>query len=142
MSLMKITRLNVHTLPLVAHQASPPPTPPLNARRSPLANDLVDENAYMMIQRKKLTIHINVKKNTPVIKLKKMVGCILKTSKENIQLHYKNAIMVEQKLLSDYFDSSTCLVPVSIGLALKMDNEEFESLDIVSCSIIRALMEN
>lgn len=38
MSLMKITRLNVHTLPLVAHQASPPPTPPLNARRSPLAN--------------------------------------------------------------------------------------------------------
>ncbi|KAL4090753.1 hypothetical protein QTP88_025530 [Uroleucon formosanum] len=38
MSLMKITRLNVHTLPLVAHQASPPPTPPLNARRLPLAN--------------------------------------------------------------------------------------------------------
>eukprot|EP00102_Acyrthosiphon_pisum_P023143 XP_016660353.1 PREDICTED: uncharacterized protein LOC100573045 isoform X2 [Acyrthosiphon pisum] len=93
--------------------------------------NLIVEDAYMMIQRKKKTIYINTKKCSPVNELKKMVGCIIKTSPENLQLYYKNVIMDGKKMLSDYFDSSLCIDPVSIGLALKMDNGEFEPLDIV-----------
>ncbi|XP_060866381.1 uncharacterized protein LOC132942090 [Metopolophium dirhodum] len=95
------------------------------------SQNMIDEDAYMMIQRKKMTIYLNINKSTPVNVLKKMVGGIIKTSPENLQLHYKNVIMDGKKTLSDYFDSSMCLDPVSIGLSLKMDNGEFEPLNIV-----------
>uniref|UniRef100_A0A2S2P6E1 Transcription elongation factor B polypeptide 2 n=1 Tax=Schizaphis graminum TaxID=13262 RepID=A0A2S2P6E1_SCHGA len=95
-------------------------------------------DAFMMIQRKKLTIFTDAKDNILVNELKKIIGCIIKVAPANQQLYYKDEIMDGSKTLSECgLNSSIAKAqsPALIGLALKMDNGEFEPLEMVPYSL-------
>ncbi|CAI6366703.1 unnamed protein product [Macrosiphum euphorbiae] len=95
-------------------------------------------DAFMMIQRKKLTIFTDAKDNILVNELKKIIGCIIKVAPANQQLYYKDEIMDETKTLSECGLNATIAKaqsPATIGLALKMENGEFEPLEMVPYSL-------
>lgn len=94
-------------------------------------------DAFMMIQRKKLTIFTDAKDNILVHELKKIIACIIKVSPQNQQLYYKDEIMDESKTLLECGLSSTTAKaqsPATIGLALKMEDGEFEQLEMIPYS--------
>ncbi|XP_025203215.1 uncharacterized protein LOC112600244 [Melanaphis sacchari] len=64
----------------------------------------------------------------------KLHKCIIKESPQNLQLLYQNKVLDEKKSLSVYGSSFDILNPMVIGLSLKMDNGEFEPLDITPYS--------
>jgi len=91
----------------------------------------------MMIQRKKLTIFTDAKDNITVHELKKRIACIIKVPPHDQQLYYKDELMVETKTLLDCGLSSNIAKaqsPATIGLALRMENGEFEQLEMIPYS--------
>ncbi|XP_025417304.1 elongin-B [Sipha flava] len=94
-------------------------------------------DAFMMIQRKKVTIFTDAKDNILVHELKKMISRILKVAPQNQQLFYKDEIMDENKTLSDCGLNATIAKaqsPALVGLALRMDDGEFEPLELIPYS--------
>ncbi|KAL5239276.1 hypothetical protein ACI65C_006686 [Semiaphis heraclei] len=92
---------------------------------------------FMMIQRKNLTLFVDAKDNIPVNELKKMIGSILKLEPPCQQLYYKDEIMNGDKTLIECgldFNFAKAHTPAIIGLALKLDNGEFEPLKMASYS--------
>lgn len=91
-----------------------------------------------MIRRKKLTIFTDAKDTTTVLELKKIIEGILKVSPHNQQLFNKdNQVMDDEKLLQEYgLTSSTAKAqcPAAVGLALRQENGEFETLDLTPFS--------
>ncbi|XP_050429000.1 elongin-B [Adelges cooleyi] len=94
-------------------------------------------DAFMMIQRKKLTIFTDAKDNILVHELKKIISCIIKVPPQNQQLYYKDEIMDDTKTLTECglnANIAKAQCPAIIGLALRTDDGEFEALDMVPYS--------
>nr|CAG4645955.1 EOG090X0JP1 [Lynceus sp. MCZ IZ 141354] len=94
-------------------------------------------DVFLMVRRKKTTIFTDCKESTSVVELKKMIQGILKIAPENQRLFKDSQIMEDSSSLSDYglvSSVSRAQCPATIGLAIRLDNGEFEQLDIVSLS--------
>lgn len=96
-------------------------------------------DVFLMIRRKKQTIFTDVKDNTTVYEVKKVIEGILKKSPEEQQLYSKdNQIMDDSKTISEYGYTSTtskAQLPETIGLVFKLEGrDEFEPLDITPLS--------
>jgi elongin-B len=96
-------------------------------------------DVFLMIRRKKQTIFTDVKDNTTVYEVKKIIEGILKKSPEEQQLYSKdNQIMEDSKTISEYGYTSAIAKaqsPESIGLVYKIEGrDEFEPLDIAPLS--------
>lgn len=98
-------------------------------------------DVFLMIRRKKLTIFTDAKDTTSVLELKKIIEGILKVPPANQQLFYKNnrttTLMEDKKALQDYGLNSgvaKAQSPASVGLAIKLDNGDFEPLELTAYS--------
>lgn len=91
-----------------------------------------------MVRRKKLSIFTDCNDNTSVIELKRIIEGILKVPPENQQLFNKdNVLMEDDKSLGDYGLTSSVAKaqsPATVGLAIRMENGEFEPLEITPLS--------
>nr|CAG4641368.1 EOG090X0JP1 [Eulimnadia texana] len=90
-----------------------------------------------MIRRKKTTIFTDAKETTPVLELKKIIQGILKVSPENQRLYKDERVMDDDRCLADYgliSGTARAQSPASLGLAIRMDNSDFEMLDITPLS--------
>ncbi|GFO19830.1 transcription elongation factor b polypeptide [Plakobranchus ocellatus] len=91
-------------------------------------------DVFLMVRRKKTTIFTDAKESTTMGELKKMIEGILKVPPENQRLFKDDTAMTDDhKALSDYGYNSTVAKaqsPATIGLVLKTDEGEWESLDI------------
>lgn len=87
-----------------------------------------------MIQRKKLTIFTDVKDNTEIYEVKKIIEGIIKVPPKDQMLFTKDQdVMEDDKILSEYGYTTAVAraqSPGFIGLALRQENGEFESLDL------------
>ncbi|KAK9504788.1 hypothetical protein O3M35_008974 [Rhynocoris fuscipes] len=96
------------------------------------------KDVFLMIRRKKLSIFTDATDNTSVLELKRIIEGILKVPPENQQLYNKdNQIMDDDKTLQDYGMVSSVAKaqsPATVGLAIRMDNGEFEQLEIAPLS--------
>lgn len=93
-----------------------------------------------MVRRKKTTIFLDAKENTPVSELKKMISGILKVDPVDQLLYYKTNDMYEamsdRRTLIEYgINSSTAKAQhqATVGLAIR-DDDCFEELDITPLS--------
>ncbi|VVC37490.1 Ubiquitin-related domain,Ubiquitin domain [Cinara cedri] len=94
-------------------------------------------NSYLMIQHKKQTIFTDARETILVLELKTIIAHIIKVPSENQQLFYKGLIMDDKKSLADCgirFCTAPAYNPAAIGLALRMENGEFEPLEIAAYS--------
>ncbi|XP_071451025.1 elongin-B [Hetaerina americana] len=95
-------------------------------------------DVFLMIRRKKMTIFTDTKETTSVHELKKIIEGILKFAPENQQLFNKdNILMEDDKTLQDYgltSVSAKAQCPAAVGLAIRQDNGEFESLELTPFS--------
>ncbi|XP_075210822.1 transcription elongation factor elongin B [Lycorma delicatula] len=95
-------------------------------------------DVFLMIRRKKLTIFTDAKDTTSVLELKKIIEGILKVPPVNQQLYYKdNQLMEDDKALQDYGLNSgiaKAQSPASVGLAIRLDNGDFEPLELTPYS--------
>ncbi|XP_014239388.1 elongin-B isoform X2 [Cimex lectularius] len=91
-------------------------------------------DVFLMVRRKKLSIFTDAKDNTSVLELKRIIEGILKVPPENQQLFNKdNQLMEDDKTLADYGMISSIAkaqCPATVGLAIRMDNGDFEPLEI------------
>ncbi|XP_014472001.1 PREDICTED: transcription elongation factor B polypeptide 2 [Dinoponera quadriceps] len=96
-------------------------------------------DVFLMIRRKNMTIFTDAKDDTTVLELKKMIEGILKVPPVNQQLFNKdNTLMSDGKFLSDYGLTSLTAkaqCPALVGLALRQDNGQFESLEMTPFSL-------
>ncbi|KAK7575674.1 hypothetical protein V9T40_011960 [Parthenolecanium corni] len=90
------------------------------------------EDVYLMIQRKKLTIFTDCKDTTEISEVKKIIEGIIKVPPKDQLLFTKDReIMDDDKTLANYGYTTgvaRAQSPGSIGLALRQENGEFESL--------------
>uniref|UniRef100_A0A6M2DU77 Elongin-B n=1 Tax=Xenopsylla cheopis TaxID=163159 RepID=A0A6M2DU77_XENCH len=95
-------------------------------------------DVFLMIRRKKLTIFTDCKDTTSVFELKKIIEGILKVPPANQLLFNKdNQQMSDDVMLQDYgLNSATAKAqsPAPIGLALRVETGEFETLDMTPFS--------
>lgn len=94
-------------------------------------------DVFLMIRRKKLTIFTDAKDTTTVLELKKMIEGILKVPPPNQLLFKENQIMEDEKSLQDYgltSNSAKAQCPGSVGLAIRLDNGDFEPLEVTPFS--------
>ncbi|CAI9744454.1 elongation factor B, polypeptide 2 [Octopus vulgaris] len=94
-------------------------------------------DVFLMIRRKKCTIFTDVKENTTIYEVKKIVEGILKVPPENQRLFRDETALDDNKTLSDcgYTSSSArAQAPATIGLAFKAADGEFEALELTSLS--------
>lgn len=94
-------------------------------------------DVFLMIRRKKLTIFTDAKDTTTVLELKKIIEGILKISPANQQLFKDTQVMEDEKALQDYgltSNSAKAQCPGSIGLAFRLDNGDFEPLELTPFS--------
>ncbi|KAF0750939.1 elongin-B-like isoform X1, partial [Aphis craccivora] len=94
-----------------------------------------EQETYITVRRKKQTIFLTVEDDKLVYELKYIIGAIIKESPENQQLYHEGQIMDVTKPLSYYDLSHDLLDPMTIDLSLKLENGEFEPLDVVSYSM-------
>lgn len=91
-----------------------------------------------MVRRKKLTIFTDCKDNTSVLELKRIIEGILKVPPADQQLFSKdNTIMEDEKTLQDYGMTSSVAkaqCPATVGLAVRNETGEFETLEIAPLS--------
>ncbi|XP_059163170.1 elongin-B-like [Physella acuta] len=96
-------------------------------------------DVFLMIRRKKTTIFTDVKENTTLGEVKRIIEGILKVPHDQMRLLKDDTIMADDhKNLSDYgFTSSLARAqsPATIGLIIKTEEGEWEHLDIhpLSC---------
>jgi transcription elongation factor B subunit 2 len=94
-------------------------------------------DVFLMIRRKNVTIFTDAKDTTTVLELNKMIEGILKVSPANQQLIKDNQVMDDEKALQDYgltSSSAKAQCPGSVGLALRLDNGDFEPLELTPFS--------
>ncbi|CAD7077537.1 unnamed protein product [Hermetia illucens] len=95
-------------------------------------------DVFLVIRRKKSTIFTDAKENTTVTELKKIIEGILKIKPRDQMLFNKeNLVMEEEKLLQDYGITTITAkpqTPAQLGLAIRMENGEFEQLEITPYS--------
>uniref|UniRef100_A0A1B6LXB6 Elongin-B n=1 Tax=Graphocephala atropunctata TaxID=36148 RepID=A0A1B6LXB6_9HEMI len=91
-------------------------------------------DVFLMIRRKKLTIFTDAKDTTSVLELKKIIEGILKVPPANQQLFNKdNQVMEDEKALQDYGLNSSLAkaqCPAAVGLAVRLENGDFEQLEL------------
>ena len=91
-----------------------------------------------MIRRKKTTIFTDAKENTMVLELKRMLEGILKVKPSDQHLYnMDNEIMEDDHPLQDYgitMSSAKAQAPAQLGLSVRGDNGDFESLEITPYS--------
>lgn len=78
-----------------------------------------------MVRRKKSTYFFDVKEDTTVLEIKKMIQGITQTDPEDQSLYYKNEILDDNKTLGDYnlnFATAKAQTPATIGLAFSSDD--------------------
>ncbi|XP_073992972.1 transcription elongation factor elongin B isoform X1 [Rhodnius prolixus] len=115
---------------------------PVNSEKSSLSSLPSVErgigDVFLMIRRKKLSIFTDATDNTSVLELKRIIEGILKVPPENQQLFNKdNQLMDDDKTLQDYgmvASVAKAQCPATVGLAIRMENGEFEKLDIAPLS--------
>ncbi|XP_014271505.1 elongin-B [Halyomorpha halys] len=95
-------------------------------------------DVFLMVRRKKLTIFTDCKDNTSVLELKRIIEGILKVPPINQLLYNKdNLVMDDDKTLQDYGMTSSVAkaqCPATVGLAIRLENGEFEPLEIAPLS--------
>ncbi|KAF6213623.1 hypothetical protein GE061_011344 [Apolygus lucorum] len=95
-------------------------------------------DVFLMVRRKKLSIFTDCKDNTSVFELKRIIEGILKVPPENQILFNKdNVPMEDDKSLAEYGLTSIVAkaqCPATVGLAIRMDNGEFEPLEVTPLS--------
>ncbi|CAH8462922.1 unnamed protein product [Schistosoma turkestanicum] len=93
---------------------------------------------YMVVRRKKTTIHLNAKETSLVLEVKKMIEGILKVKPEDQMLLKHQTEMDDEKTLGYYnLNSQTARAhtPAILGLCLRDPaTEKFETLDITPYS--------
>ncbi|KAK4012434.1 elongin-B [Daphnia magna] len=92
---------------------------------------------YLMIRRKKTTIFTDAKETTNVSELKKIIQGITKVAPENQRLFKDDRVMEDNRCLADYGLISTTAraqSPASLSLVYRMENGEFETIDITPLS--------
>ncbi|CAH8469828.1 unnamed protein product [Heterobilharzia americana] len=93
---------------------------------------------YVVVRRKKTTIHLNAKETSPVLEVKKMIEGILKVKPEDQMLLKQQTEMEDEKSLGYYnLNSQTARAhtPATLGLCLRDPvTEKFEVLDITPYS--------
>ncbi|XP_076057796.1 transcription elongation factor elongin B isoform X2 [Oratosquilla oratoria] len=96
-------------------------------------------DVFLMVRRKKTTIFTDAKETTTVKELKKIIQGIMKVDPENQQLMNERGteIFEDDKQLSDYnltAQTARAQSPATVGLVFRLDNGEFETLDIAPLS--------
>ncbi|KAK9892153.1 hypothetical protein WA026_018356 [Henosepilachna vigintioctopunctata] len=94
-------------------------------------------DVFMMVRRKKLTMFIDAKDTSTVLELKKIIEGILKVSPKNQRLYKETTVMDDEKQLQDFgLNSNTAKVqnPAPLGLTVRDENGEFESLELTPYS--------
>ncbi|XP_031634074.1 elongin-B isoform X2 [Contarinia nasturtii] len=94
-------------------------------------------DVFLMIRRKKTTIFTDAKDNTSVGELKKMIEGILKVHPSDQRLFKNNDMMNDEKQLQEYgitISTARAQSPAQLGLALRLENGEFEELEIAPYS--------
>lgn len=93
---------------------------------------------YLQIRRKNQTIFTDAKDSSSVKELKFIIEGILKVPVNDQRLfNADNQLLSDDKLLQDYnitVATAKGQSPAQIGLALRMNNGEFEELEIVPYS--------
>nr|CAG4636681.1 EOG090X0JP1 [Eubosmina coregoni]SVE70192.1 EOG090X0JP1 [Eubosmina coregoni] len=92
---------------------------------------------YLMIRRKKTTIFTDAKETTNVSELKKIIQGITKVAPENQRLLKEDRVMEDSRCLADYGLISTTAraqSPASLTLTYRLDNGDFESVDVTPLS--------
>lgn len=90
-----------------------------------------------MIRRKKVTIFTDAKDTTTVKDLKRMVQGIVKVPPRNQQLYKDGQAMTDDKQLAEFgitMSSAKAQSPLLLQLAYRLDNGEFEELDVTPYS--------
>ncbi|XP_011646145.1 uncharacterized protein LOC105432868 [Pogonomyrmex barbatus] len=106
-----------------------------------------NSQVYLVVRRKKTTLHLDALENTTVLQLKKMIEAIFKISPEDQQLTVvsiseqnveQHVILSEDTApLSEYeinWLSAQASSPVTLGLAMRTEDGSFEELDITPYS--------
>jgi len=94
-------------------------------------------DVFLMIRRKNQTIFTDAKDSSSVKELKFIIEGILKVPINDQRLYKDQQLLSDDKLLQDYNITVTTAKgqsPAQIGLALRMNNGEFEELEIVPYS--------
>jgi len=92
---------------------------------------------FLMIRRKKTTIFIDVREETSVLELKRMVAGILKIHPEDQRLYKEREEMKDNKNVGDYgLNASTAKpqLPPTIALVCRNEHGEWEEMDIAPLS--------
>ncbi|GAB6029701.1 hypothetical protein CHUAL_005424 [Chamberlinius hualienensis] len=94
-------------------------------------------DVFLMVRRKKTTLFTDAKETTPIYELKKIIEGVLKISPDNLKLFKDELELDDSKTLGEYgFTSAIARAqsPATIGLACRLDNGEFEILEVTSLS--------
>jgi len=93
---------------------------------------------FLMIRRKNATIFTDAKDTTTVKELKQMIEGILKVRPRDQCLYNKdNQVIPDDKQLQEIgitMSTAKAQSPAQLGLALRLENGEFEELDITPYS--------
>lgn len=96
-------------------------------------------DVFMMIRRKKTTIFTDAKETTLVGELKRMIEGILKVPLADQRLYNKdNQLMEDDRTLQDCgitVQTAKAQCPAQLGLAIRENNGDFESLDLTPYSL-------
>ncbi|RXG70401.1 Transcription elongation factor B polypeptide 2 [Armadillidium vulgare] len=97
------------------------------------------QDVFLMVRRKKTTVFIDAKETTSVRELKRILQGILKIEPENQRLSNETGsdIFADEKSLADYNLTGAVAHaqnPATVGLCFRVDNGEFEQLDITPLS--------
>jgi transcription elongation factor B subunit 2 len=94
-------------------------------------------DVFLMIRRKNQTIFTDTKDSATVKELKQIIEGILKVAIQDQRLIKDNQIMSDDKQLQDYnitVATAKGQSPAEIGLCLRLNNGDFEELDVVMYS--------
>lgn len=94
-------------------------------------------DVFLMIRRKNQTIFTDAKDSSSVKELKYIIEGILKVPINDQRLYKETQLLSDDKLLQDYnitVATAKGQSPAQIGLALRLDNGDFEELEIVPYS--------
>ncbi|KAI0241969.1 Elongin-B [Lamellibrachia satsuma] len=94
-------------------------------------------DVFLMIRRKKTTVFMDAKESTPVLEMKRMLQGITKKLPEDMRLFKDDQTLEDHKTLGDCgFTSSTARAqaPATIGLSYKLDDGDFEPLEVAPLS--------
>jgi len=99
---------------------------------------------FLMIRRKKTTIFIDVREETSVLELKRMIAGITKVHPEDQRLYKEREEMKDEKNIGDYgLNAATAKpqLPATIALTLRNEVGEWEDMDIAPLSVPPELPE-